>query len=625
MRVDARTGKITRRIPTDAPAAHVAAGPERPVVRDPSGQPGRDELRHYDRSGSRRLDRRTIADGVGPMALGGGSLWFAAARPSRSSAWISTTGRLTSWQTLDVAANALWSTRRATSGRRCASSTRSRRSRPAAAAPHERAPGHNPGAARRRARQRLRRQQHRPHGSSRSIAARSALRGTPVTCRSIRTPWRPTRDGVWVTGTGREHRHPPGVPVTCRRMVVAVVIAAVLAVVAVVLFTRLRTANEHAAGARGRRACAWRRSATGCASGSRCWRAISVTARDETARYRPLVDGAADWVWETDADGVLTFSNPRGRRAARRRRPRRASSPVELTHPDDQARADAPTAAPASSAARHADGTLAHVDTRSIPARRRAAAGAASTATSRATAPPAAPRCRSAPASRSSAGRSSTAGARSSATSWSATATCSTASRRASCWSSAAGGRSGSTRRRRRHRRRSPPDRTVLQLPAGHGRRARAGAAPRPASRSRSTDYDGATRRCSSTCGDRQGPRGRPRGRGAARADRRARRARAGARRHRRRLDGGVHALPRARLLATSRASSSPARAARAARRRRARLAAGARRADRRRAPPSRSSSASSAPTSASRSRCCATSTRPSSRSRARSTPCARR
>ena len=48
-------------------------------------------------------------------------------------------------------------------------------------------------------------------------------------------------------------------------------------------------------------------------------------------------------------------------------------------------------------------------------------------------------------------------------------------------------------------------------------------------------------------------------------------------------------------------------------------------RARRRPTPPSRSSSASSAPTSGSRSRCCATSTRPSSRSRARSTRRARR
>ena len=32
-------------------------------------------------------------------------------------------------------------------------------------------------------------------------------------------------------------------------------------------------------------------------------------AREEADRYRPLVEDATDWVWETDADGVLTFSN----------------------------------------------------------------------------------------------------------------------------------------------------------------------------------------------------------------------------------------------------------------------------------------------------------------------------
>jgi hypothetical protein len=106
VRVDARTGKVTRRIATDAPAVHVAAGPSGLwFSTHPSSGP--DELVHYDRSGSRRLDRRTIADGVGPMALGGGSLWFGGrSRPTVERVDLAT-GRLTSWQTLDFAANAL--------------------------------------------------------------------------------------------------------------------------------------------------------------------------------------------------------------------------------------------------------------------------------------------------------------------------------------------------------------------------------------------------------------------------------------------------------------------------------------------------------------------------------------
>jgi c-di-GMP phosphodiesterase len=88
--------------------------------------------------------------------------------------------------------------------------------------------------------------------------------------------------------------------------------------------------------------------------------------RATAARYRPLVDGSGDWIWETDAHGVLTFSSAAGalllgvdELVGR--------SAVELTHPDDQAAVTAPEGFSGVLRRRHADGSWRTVDSRSEP------------------------------------------------------------------------------------------------------------------------------------------------------------------------------------------------------------------------------------------------------------------
>jgi EAL and modified HD-GYP domain-containing signal transduction protein len=79
------------------------------------------------------------------------------------------------------------------------------------------------------------------------------------------------------------------------------------------------------------------------------------------APYRPLVEAAEDWVWASDEDGTLTFSNPAGAKLfgiddllGR--------SLGELTHSDDK-----PMGWNGVVRRIHADGGLRTVDTRSIP------------------------------------------------------------------------------------------------------------------------------------------------------------------------------------------------------------------------------------------------------------------
>src|SRR5215470_18474197 len=94
-------------------------------------------------------------------------------------------------------------------------------------------------------------------------------------------------------------------------VVVIAVVAVVLAVVAVVLFTRLNKANEQAAQTEAARARL-------AAEREELWEKVARlegelgAAKEEAATYRPLVEEAGDWVWETDAEGVITFSNPAG-------------------------------------------------------------------------------------------------------------------------------------------------------------------------------------------------------------------------------------------------------------------------------------------------------------------------
>jgi EAL and modified HD-GYP domain-containing signal transduction protein len=146
-------------------------------------------------------------------------------------------------------------------------------------------------------------------------------------------------------------------------MVVAVAIAVVLAVVAVVLLVRLNKANEQVASTEAARARL-------AAEREELWEKVARletelgAAKQEAATYRPLVEEAGDWVWETDADGVITFSNAAGStllgvedlvgRDAK-----------ELTHADDR---EAVTSGFSGVIRRrHADGTYRTLDTRVQP------------------------------------------------------------------------------------------------------------------------------------------------------------------------------------------------------------------------------------------------------------------
>jgi EAL and modified HD-GYP domain-containing signal transduction protein len=146
-------------------------------------------------------------------------------------------------------------------------------------------------------------------------------------------------------------------------MLVAVVIAVVLTGVAVALYVRGNKANEQAAATEAARARLAAEREELRENVARLEGELS-TARREAATYRPLVEDAGDWMWETDADGVITFSNPAGAAllgiddlAGRDAR--------ELTHPDDR---EAVTAGFSGVIRRrHADGRYKTLDTRSAP------------------------------------------------------------------------------------------------------------------------------------------------------------------------------------------------------------------------------------------------------------------
>src|SRR4051794_26280502 len=118
-------------------------------------------------------------------------------------------------------------------------------------------------------------------------------------------------------------------------MVVALgIVAAVLAVVAVALYVRGNKANERAAATEAARArvAAGREELRGKVA--RLEGELS-SAREEATTYRPLVEEAADWVWETDAEGVITFTNAAGA-ALLGRDDLVGQSVKELTHPHDR-------------------------------------------------------------------------------------------------------------------------------------------------------------------------------------------------------------------------------------------------------------------------------------------------
>src|SRR3954447_8895679 len=147
-------------------------------------------------------------------------------------------------------------------------------------------------------------------------------------------------------------------------MVVALgIVAAVLAVVAVVLLSRVNKANEQAATTEAARARL-------AAEREQLWGNVARlegelgSARDEASTYRPLVEEAADWVWETDAEGVITFSNAAGA-ALLGVEDLVGRNAKELTHPDDQ---EAVTAGFSGVIRRrHAEGSYRTLDTRSAP------------------------------------------------------------------------------------------------------------------------------------------------------------------------------------------------------------------------------------------------------------------
>jgi c-di-GMP phosphodiesterase len=146
-------------------------------------------------------------------------------------------------------------------------------------------------------------------------------------------------------------------------VVVLAVVAVVLAVVAVVAFTRLNQANEELASTEAARA---------RLAGEREELQEKVAtlesqlnaAREEAARYRPLVEEAGDWLWETDAEGVITFSNAAGA-ALLGIEDLVGKDARELTHPDDQSAVA--TGFSGVIRRRHADGTYKTLDTRSQP------------------------------------------------------------------------------------------------------------------------------------------------------------------------------------------------------------------------------------------------------------------
>jgi c-di-GMP phosphodiesterase len=144
-------------------------------------------------------------------------------------------------------------------------------------------------------------------------------------------------------------------------VLVAVVIAVVLAVVAVALYVRGNQANEQAAATEAARARLAVERDELREQVARLEGELS-SAREEASTYRPLVEEAGDWVWETDAEGVITFSNPAGA-ALLGREDLVGQNVKELTHPHDR---DAVTAGFSGVIRRrHADGSYKTLDTRS--------------------------------------------------------------------------------------------------------------------------------------------------------------------------------------------------------------------------------------------------------------------
>ena len=387
-------------------------------------------------------------------------------------------------------------------------------------------------------------------------------------------------------------------------MVLAVVLAVVLVVVGVTAFVRLRAVEAERDALETERA---RLAADGEALRARV--AELRREADELIPYRDAVDAAEDWLWATDEEGTLRFSSPAG--AALLGREDLVGTPLsELTHEQDQ-----PVGWNGVLRRKHADGSHRTVDSRSVRSGRgwqgidrdltggipaKATPGVAVVRSPGRRRPPRGGRLR-ADRRRGRARRLH-------------------ACRAARARRRAAGvGRAG-----RRRPAGAGPDAHGPAADAGRVDRARERAQGGRASRSRSTGST-APPTLLEHCGIvKVGVSGRAddelRALLAEPAERGLELVATGVA-----TGGRVHALPGARLLALPGRVLRPPDAASAAAAARSRSLQALGELTSTRAPPSSSSSGSSAPTSASRSACCATSTRRSSRSRARSTPCARR
>jgi EAL and modified HD-GYP domain-containing signal transduction protein len=145
-------------------------------------------------------------------------------------------------------------------------------------------------------------------------------------------------------------------------VIVAAAVAGVLLVVVIVIALRLRATGARASAAEAERD---RLKAEGDALRAQ------LAERDRTVReltpYRGFVEEAGDWVWATDADGRITFSNAAGA-ALLGHEDLVGRSLAELTHAEDRDATAAPEGWAGVLRRLHADGSIKTVDTRSVRA-----------------------------------------------------------------------------------------------------------------------------------------------------------------------------------------------------------------------------------------------------------------
>jgi sugar lactone lactonase YvrE len=107
VRLDPRTGRITRRLrPPLRPVALAAGADDLWVAGRAATAGGADSLMHYDRRGH-AVRRIAVPHGVSAIALGGGALWASEVRHARMLRVDLRTGRLRAWAPLDASAVAL--------------------------------------------------------------------------------------------------------------------------------------------------------------------------------------------------------------------------------------------------------------------------------------------------------------------------------------------------------------------------------------------------------------------------------------------------------------------------------------------------------------------------------------